>query len=372
MMMVEPVWQAKPAAPKAVPEYEHHLVVLGAMEEESVAVIETEMGVRCINLQTKSKGFDKRFQGCAVQLFEAIQKLMLEKQIGKVLVQLVVVNQAEQGVFAGLSGLLKTAQLENPKLTGQLIEVAAGEDTAGLIAKLKENRLSLDSHIRYQSGEREVAGWQETELSQAAGSPWRSGGIYLITGGAGGLGLIFAQEIMNQVKDGTLILTGRSKLQESKQAKLESIVSQGNRISYRQVDVTDKKAVVSLIQSILAEFGGLHGIIHSAGVICDSYIIRKTTAELQTVLAPKVNGLVNLDEASKDVALDFIILFSSIAGSLGNPGQADYAMANAFMDAYARYRNTMVSSGYRYGQTLSINWPLWKEGGMQIDEAIQR
>ena len=182
MMMLEPVWQAKPVGPKAAPVYEHHLVVLCEMGEESAAVIGTEMGARCINLQTKSKGLDKRFQGYAVQLFEEIRKLMLEKQTGKAFVQLAVASQAEQGVFAGLSCLLKTAQLENPKLMGQLIEVAAGEDTAGLIAKLKENSISLDSHIRYQSGEREVAGWQEAKLDQAAGSPWRAGGIYLITG----------------------------------------------------------------------------------------------------------------------------------------------------------------------------------------------
>ena len=62
------------------------------------------------------------------------------------------------------------------------------------------------------------------------------------------------------------------------------------------------------------------------------------------MLAPKVTGLVNLDQASKELQLDFLVMFSSIAGSLGSPGQADYSAANSFMDAYARYRNQLVAS----------------------------
>lgn len=65
------------------------------------------------------------------------------------------------------------------------------------------------------------------------------------------------------------------------------------------------------------------------------------------------------------------MLFSSVAGAQGNPGQADYATATAFMDAYATYRNDLVASQKRQGQTLSINWPLWREGGMRIDEATE-
>ncbi|MBN4053246.1 KR domain-containing protein, partial [bacterium AH-315-L15] len=92
----------------------------------------------------------------------------------------------------------------------------------------------------------------------------------------------------------------------------------------------------------------------------------------EEVLAPKVTGLVNLDEASKELSLDFFVLFSSGAGAMGSIGQADYATANAFMDAYAKYRNTLVASKQRQGQTLSINWPLWKEGGMRVDEATEK
>ncbi|WP_035093859.1 beta-ketoacyl reductase, partial [Aquimarina macrocephali] len=85
-------------------------------------------------------------------------------------------------------------------------------------------------------------------------------------------------------------------------------------------------------------------------------------------LTPKVTGTFNLDQASKDIDLDFLVLFSSVASLIGNVGQSDYAVANGFMDQFASYRNQMVLDDQRQGHTLSINWPLWKDGGMQINQ----
>ena len=90
------------------------------------------------------------------------------------------------------------------------------------------------------------------------------------------------------------------------------------------------------------------------------------------MLAPKVAGVVNLDEATRDLTLDFMVLFGSGAGAFGNVGQADYAAANAFLDGYAAYRNELVSRGERLGRTVSIAWPLWRDGGMQVDAAGAR
>ena len=229
-------------------------------------------------------------------------------------------------------------------MVGQLLEVEGQEDLAGIVTKLRESSYRpQDSHIRYQADQRLVATLTEIETPETPGIPWRKGGIYLITGGSGGLGLLFANEMTEQVKEITLIMTGRSPLSEEKQKRLQELEAKGARVNYRQVDVTDKKAVMGLVQDIQAEFGGLHGIIHSAGVIHDSYIIKKTKAELEAVLGPKVSGVVNLDVATKDLDLDFVVYFSSIA-SQGSSGQSDYAMANAFMNAYAGYRNILVAA----------------------------
>ena len=89
------------------------------------------------------------------------------------------------------------------------------------------------------------------------------------------------------------------------------------------------------------------------------------------MLAPKVTGTVNLDQASADLDLDFFVLFSSLAGAMGNVGQADYATANGFLDQFAAYRNRLVAGNQRHGRTRSINWPLWDAGGMRLDPATQ-
>ncbi|MGG4221712.1 SDR family NAD(P)-dependent oxidoreductase, partial [Paenibacillus jamilae] len=202
--------------------------------------------------------------------------------------------------------------------------------------------------------------------------PWRDGGVYLITGGSGGLGLLVAEELVRHTRAATLILTGRSSLDENRQARLRKLESLGARVVYQQGDITDRNTVFSLLESIQEEFGRVHGIIHCAGVIHDNFILKKSREEFIEVLGPKVQGLAHLDEASSAQDLDFFVLFSSISGSLGNPGQADYATANAFMDAYAAYRNTLVDAKQRRGRTLSIRWPLWKEGGMRIDADAEK
>ncbi|MBD5022260.1 SDR family NAD(P)-dependent oxidoreductase, partial [Xanthomonas citri pv. citri] len=207
-----------------------------------------------------------------------------------------------------------------------------------IAGKLLENQMSSDSYVKYQNGTRYIADWREIKQAKGDGSkPWKDNGVYLISGGAGGLGHIFAKEIAEQTKNATVILAGRSPLSESKSKKLKELHSKGADITYRQTDVTNKIEVYQLIDDIQKRYGRLNGILHSAGIIKDSYLVNKQAKDLHDVLAPKVKGLVYLDEASKDLPLDFFILFSSLSGSLGSIGQSDYAAANVFMDMYAGY-----------------------------------
>lgn len=295
----------------------------------------------------------------AVQLFEQIKTILQRRPRAPVLVQVVVA--AEDRLDAGLAALLKTARMENPQLVGQLIELdgASGTDVAALLRA--NGQAPADAHVRYRQGRREVMGWAELEESDSPTLPiWRQGGTYLIVGGAGGLGLHFAREIVRQLSDVTLILTGRSQLDGTRLADIEALKTLGARVEYRAVDVADGAAVEALVDTIGRS---LNGIIHSAGILRDSYILKKTSADFRDVLASKVLGAMNLDTATKRLDLDFFILFSSLAGAVGNPGQADYATANGFLDAFAADRRRRG----RRGRTLSIDWPLWQDGGMGLD-----
>ncbi|PPQ47410.1 polyketide synthase [Paenibacillus peoriae] len=376
VMMLQPFWKEQAVAEDTMaPIYERHVVMLCETDTIAAGDIESSLaGVECITLQSGMEEVDRRFEMYAVQVFEKIKSILNDKPKGKVLVQIVTMPQHEKLLFAGLCGILKTAQKENPKIHGQLIEVEGTEKMEGLIEKLKmSSRHPADSRIRFAEGKRWIPVWSKAEMpSETPDIPWKDRRVYLITGGAKGLGLIFAKEIARQAKEVTLILSGRSLLDQDKQTSLEELKALGARVEYRQVDVTRKEAVVGLFEDIKQTYGGINGILHSAGIIQDNYMIKKTSLEFRAVLAPKVAGLVNLDQASKDIALDFFILFSSGSGVGGNAGQSDYAAANAFMDAYAWYRNTLVSSMERAGKTLSINWPLWKDGGMRPDQETEK
>ncbi len=388
-LMLESVWKEEALFAEKIrdesefPLYEQYLVIF--CEPGDLSIEKVEAGItgightcRCLCLQSTQNGIDERFQTYAVQVFEEVQSILKNKPAGKVLIQVIVSDQGEQEIFAGLSGLLKTASLENRNLVGQVIEMDVKEDISEAIGRLKQNSRSLlNCQIRYHKDKRMVAKLKEVKASletpflEEYPIPWRDGGVYLITGGTGGLGMIFAKEIAQHAANAVLVLTGRSPLDEEKKVRLKELGEKGAKFVYRQMDVTDRKAVYEIIDNISKEYGKLNGIIHSAGVILDNYIIKKSKEELQAVLAPKVTGVINLDEASKECSLDFMIFFSSIA-SMGSAGQADYATANAFMNSYAKYRNSLVVSGQRRGRTLAVNWPLWQEGGMHVDSATEK
>ncbi|WP_255298242.1 SDR family NAD(P)-dependent oxidoreductase [Brevibacillus dissolubilis] len=373
MMLIEPVWKAQ-AADTQQTSYTKHIVMLAQPYGGHADTITQQMnGVTCTRLQSDEPSMEQRFRTYAAQAFETVKAIILEKPKGMVLIQIVILHHDET-LLSALGGLLKTARLENPKLITQLIEVGTDEDTAGIIEKLRENsRSPMDTHIRYQAGRRLVAGWSEQKGTPSNPTlPWKDNGIYLITGGAGGLGLLFAKEIAQRVKNATLILTGRSPLQPDIQAKLTELQALGAHAAYQSVDVTNQQSVEDLVTAIKQGYGGLTGILHSAGVILDNYLMKKSREEWERVVAPKASGVVHLDEATKELPLDFFVLFSSISGGWGNPGQSDYATANAFLDAFAHYRNRLRGSGQRHGHTISINWPLWREGGMRVDPEIEK
>ncbi|MFC5743183.1 type I polyketide synthase, partial [Dyella tabacisoli] len=359
-------WTAQPVTAADAPGYAQHLVLLCGVDALDADRVQAGMpGVTCLAFAT-DQDLAPCYESAAIALLEQIQSL--SSQPGQHLIQVVVPSQGIGQTMAGLGGMLRTAQLENPRIVGQVISVEAAQDVAQV---LLENRDGDAQQVRYVNGERQLGGWAERAGVTEASSPWKAQGVYLITGGAGGLGLIFARDIARQAKGVTLILTGRSLLTETTQARLGELEALGATVQYRQLDVGDRDAVTHCVRGIVENFGRLHGIIHSAGVLRDSFIIKKTREELHAVLHAKVAGTLNLDEASRELALDCFICFSSTSGALGNVGQADYAAANAFMDAFAHYRSDLVAQGLRHGRTLSVNWPLWEEGGMQVHAATR-
>lgn len=223
---------------------------------------------------------------------------------------------------------------------------------------------SADDEVLYQQGRRYVHALKEIALpeKEAARDILRPQGVYLITGGLGKLGLIVAEHLAGQVQ-AKLVLIGRSVLQPEQEQQIIRLQKLGAEVLYVQADISQEQAVAAAVAEARSRFGSLHGIIHAAGVTRDALIQVKDAEQAGEVLGAKVQGLIYLDQATQEDKLDFIAAFSSIAAVTGNTGQSDYAYANAFMDEYMLSRHALVRSGHRYGKSISINWPLWKEGG---------
>ncbi|HEX8619631.1 MAG TPA: SDR family NAD(P)-dependent oxidoreductase, partial [Thermoanaerobaculia bacterium] len=375
-LIATPVWEESVLAASSDAGFtapsEHHVIVC-ELSGDATALQSALPGAQLLLVEAQSRNtIAGRYSEGALACFERIRTILQSKPQNKVLLQIVVPDSEERAVFAGLSGLLKTAALENPHFAGQLVLVDAAISPAELAPYLlREKLLGHDPMVRYEGGARHVIRWRD--LPAADDEPalaYKEQGVYLITGGLGGLGVLFARQILERTRKATVILTGRSALQPDKQSLLDELAAAG-RVVYRQVDLADADQVSRLIAGIQYEYHRLDGILHCAGMIADHFILRKPAAEFSAVLAPKVSGTFHLDQATQFVELDFFVLFSSIAGALGNLGQADYAAANGFMDHFAAWRNRQVASKRRHGRTVSINWPLWEAGGMGIDPASQ-
>ncbi|MBZ5509118.1 MAG: SDR family NAD(P)-dependent oxidoreductase [Acidobacteriia bacterium] len=375
-LLAIPVWQADgvevPANATKTACTEHNIILCELSEIDVEKLVSLLPDSQFLSLPAwEEKNIAERYSECALACFKRIQTVLQGKPQGKVLFQIVVGGGREQAVLAGLWGLLKTATLENPQLIGQLLLVPAEVTTEELSGQLQaEMQQPLDRLVRYEQGVRQVLRWEEVSAQpEKAPIAFQDQGVYLITGGLGGLGLVFAKEILAQSREARVVLTGRSALDAEKQSLLDKLSAPVGRVSYRQVDLGNLDQVKQLIVAIQDAHGQMKGILHSAGMIADNFILKKDRAEFSKVLAPKVMGTYNLDQATQHAELDFFVLFSSIAGAMGNVGQADYAAANGFMDQFAAYRNGQVAAKQRYGGTRSINWGAWQAGGMGTDAA---
>ncbi|MBO0856872.1 MAG: SDR family NAD(P)-dependent oxidoreductase [Chloracidobacterium sp.] len=277
---------------------------------------------------------------------------------------------------AAISGSIKTIRQENPAFVYKTLEIqaASGESSRApldhlwkiIAQEIRHSRID-EFEIRYHGESRFVRRLCETDIgaSKSIETPLKRDGAYLVTGGAGGLGLIFAEHLARRQRV-NLVLTGRSELSGDKLASIQKLEKLGAEVLYTQRDVSRHSDVVSLVSEIRSHFGAINGVIHSAGVLSRAFVIHKRDADIESVIAPKVFGALNLDRALENENLDFFVLFSSISAVKGYEGLVDYAYGNSFLDHFAEQREALRAAGRRHGRTISINWSLWRDGGMQL------
>jgi len=269
------------------------------------------------------------------------------------------VYQQESIYIESLSGFAKSLHLENPNIILRIVKCSSYEN---IVAELYQD----DILVRYNNNIRYVKRYKLIENKVSHVQVLKKSGVYLITGGMGGLGLIFARYLAKNFQ-AKLILINRSPLTTQKNQIIEELESDGASVMYFQADVSKLSAMQLVISQCNNKYGALNGVIHAAGVLRDDYLLKKTVEDSYAVIAPKILGTVNLGQVTKDQVLDFFMVFSSASSVFGNIGQCDYAYANAFLDAFIEQRKI----GLGHGKSISINWPLWIDGGISISEATQ-
>ena len=201
----------------------------------------------------------------------------------------------------------------------------------------------------------------------SAGPKFRRNGSYIITGGFGGIGRIITQHIVEEY-NADVIIIGSSNLNDDKRNFLDKLNQAANKVSYLQTNITEHSVLSETFTKINHKYDKINGILHLAGRTDDMLFARKKFSDFKSVFDIKAKGIQNLDDLTKTYKLDFFISFSSIASTWGNYGQVDYAAGNSFLDEYSSYRNKLVRQGLRKGATISINWPYWESGHMEISD----
>jgi NADPH:quinone reductase-like Zn-dependent oxidoreductase/acyl carrier protein len=258
---------------------------------------------------------------------------------------------------------------EDPSLIATMFDELLAEFEAGRLSPLNKTVFPLERTVdafRFMAQAKHigkiVVSQSETVRRERIANEGigRTDGTYVITGGLGALGLIFARWL-SENGAGNLALFGRSKPKPAAEKVIAELKEAGTNVQVFAADASDLDSLGAVFQQIREEMPPVRGILHAAGILDDGMMISQDWSRFENVLNAKVYGGWNLHELSRGMDLDFFVLFSSVAALFGNRGQCNYASANAFLDSLASHRR---AEGL---PALTVNWGPWGEAGMATD-----
>lgn len=308
------------------------------------------------DLTCSSYNFDERLKYGIFSIFKLVQALMM---LGNNTDTKILVICDGQDEYKAINGFAKVLRMEKPQYSLCIVSSINSISSTEIFNYEKNSNID-DTEVLYLNNIRYKKILKEISKPNILRQKLKYRGKYLISGGAGGLGIIFAKYLATNYHADVFII-GRSELDQDKRKMIDSNINSKGKICYLKCDVSDRNSVKKLSTYFKCNKIDLNGIIHAAGIIRDSMIITKKVETFKEVIAPKVLGIKNLLENFNLESLDFILMFSSTASVLGSFGQCDYAFANSYLD------NLAYNGKIDKKKLITINWPYWQNGGMYIE-----
>ncbi|GAB2758412.1 hypothetical protein GCM10027199_35930 [Amycolatopsis magusensis] len=259
---------------------------------------------------------------------------------------------------AGVWGLGRVAALELPRQWGGLVDLpeVIDEQVAQRFADVLSGAAGEDQVAVRSRG---LYGRRVIPAPDGAGD-WVPSGTVLITGGTGALGAQVARDLARRGVERLVLLSRRGPDAPGAVELWDELTGLGADVTITACDVADRESVAQVLAGIPAG-QPLTGVVHTAGVLDDGVLEGLTPERFATVYRAKVDAAVVLDELTRELDLTAFVVFSSVAGTVGNPGQGNYAAANAVLDALAQRRRSLGLAA------SSIAWGAWAGAGMAVD-----
>ncbi|AFX99663.1 ptzD [Candidatus Endolissoclinum faulkneri L2] len=215
--------------------------------------------------------------------------------------------------------------------------------------------------IKMVGGSREMRQMKPVLLEKGIFSLNPYGAAVLITGGGGVLAGLLALKLASET-GAKIVLLGRSIQNDAIGKTIRDIEIAGSSACYRVCDVADEVALTTTITEIENTFAPICAVYHLAGVASEGSVVSKTWSDMRVVFSSKALGIASLDSVFGNRSLQAFVVFSSLAAELGDFGQCDYALANAYADRFIAWRDLQVRNGCRHGVSRALGWPLWADG----------
>ncbi len=308
---------------------------------------------------------------------EPIRCLMLSEGMQQVAGEILTAPE-----LAPIQGVCKVANSEFPSLDCSSLDVQLKNMPPARLKNLADalvleaTQTSEHKIIAYRGDRRFIQTFEKAPLQKTNKNRIKQNGVYLITGGLGGLGLSLAEHLVKTANAKIALLSRRelppisewdkwldrhalTNSTSEQIRKVQRLKELGCEPLLLSADVTNLSQMQTVVTKITETLGSINGVFHTAGMLNDGLIPLKTKSVLAPVLAPKIQGTVVLDQIFSESKLDFCVLYSSVSSISGAVGQIDYTAANAFLNAFSHYR-------YDQGGTpmIAVNWGAWQQVGM--------